>query len=148
MSTRATSAGAGSTRSRSLSPRCQQRSSLAPTAVRVSLVEACELLCLDLETAEAVRGSLDADSAAGLAGILKAFSDPTWLLIIQALAQRELCGCDLGWITGQSDKVVSHHLGRLRRDGLVASRREGKVVFASLTERERVLLERVEALVV
>jgi DNA-binding transcriptional ArsR family regulator len=47
----------------------------------------------------------------------------------------ELCGCDLGWITGQSDKVVSHHLSRLRREGLVGSRRDGKVVFASLTER-------------
>lgn len=46
------------------------------------------------------------------------------------------------------DKVVSHHLGRLRRDGLVASRREGKVVFVSLTERGHMLLERVEALAV
>jgi ArsR family transcriptional regulator, lead/cadmium/zinc/bismuth-responsive transcriptional repressor len=146
MGTRATSAGAGSTRSRSLSPRFRQRFQLAPTAVRVIVVETCELLCLDLDAAEAVRGSLDADGAARLAGTLKAFSDPTRLLIVQALAQRELCGCDLGWVTGQSDKVVSHHLGRLRRDGLVASRREGKVVFASLTERGRALLERVEAI--
>lgn len=80
------------------------------------------------------------------AGAHRTQLDPTRLLIVQALAQRELCGCDLGWVTGQSDKVVSHHLGRLRRGGLVASRREGKVVFASLTERGRMLLERVEAL--
>src|ERR1700689_714542 len=111
-------------------------------------MDACELLCLDLDAAEAVRGSLDADGAARLAGTLKVFADPTRLLIVQALAQRELCGCDLGWVTGQSDKVVSHHLGRLRRDGLVTSRREGKVVFASLTERGRALLERVEAVAV
>jgi DNA-binding transcriptional ArsR family regulator len=51
-------------------------------------------------------------------------------------------------VTGQSDKVVSHHLGRLRRDGLIVGRREGKVVFASLTERGRVLLERVQAVAV
>ena len=108
-------------------------------------MDTCDLLCLDLETAEAVRHSLDPDGAVRLAGTLKAFSDPTRLLIVQALATRELCGCDLGWITGQSDKVVSHHLGRLRRNGLVTSRREGKVVFASLTEIGRVLLERVEA---
>jgi DNA-binding transcriptional ArsR family regulator len=107
-------------------------------------MDKCELLCLDLVAAEAVRGSLDTDGAARLAGRLKAFSDPTRLLIVQALAQRELCGCDLGWVTGQSDKVVSHHLGRLRREGLVTSRREGKVVFASLTEPGRALLERVE----
>jgi ArsR family transcriptional regulator, lead/cadmium/zinc/bismuth-responsive transcriptional repressor len=119
-----------------------------PTFVRLSAVERCELLCLDLDAAETVRGSLDVDGAARLAGTVKGFSDPTRLLIVQALAQRELCGCDLGWVTGQSDKVVSHHLVRLRRDGLVASRREGKVVFASLTDIGRVLLERVEALAI
>ncbi len=112
------------------------------------MVERCELLCLDLDAAETVRGSLDVAGAARLAGTLKAFSDPTRLLIVQALAQRELCGCDLGWVTGQSDKVVSHHLVRLRRDGLVTSRREGKVAFASLTDLGRVLLERLEALAI
>jgi DNA-binding transcriptional ArsR family regulator len=109
-------------------------------------VEACDLLCLDLDVAEAVRRSLDVDGAARLAATLKAFSDPTRLLIVQALAQRELCGCDLGWVTGQSDKVVSHHLARLRREGLVVSRREGKIVFATLTDLGHALLERVQAL--
>lgn len=109
-------------------------------------METCELLCLDLDAAAAVRGCLDVGGAVRLAGTLKTFADPTRLLMVQALAQSELCGCDLGWVTGQSDKLVSHHLGRLRREGLVASRREGKVVFASLTELGRVLLGRVEAL--
>jgi DNA-binding transcriptional ArsR family regulator len=111
-------------------------------------VETCELLRLDLDAAETVRGSLDVDGAARLAGTMRVFSDPTRLLIVQALAQCELCGCDLGWVTGQSDKVVSHHLGRLRREGLVTGRREGKVVFASLTDVGRALLERVEAIAV
>jgi len=111
-------------------------------------MDKCELLCLDFDAAEIIRGSLDIDRAAHLASTLKTFSDPTRMLILQALAERELCGCDLGWITGQSDKVVSHHLGRLRRNGLVTNRREGKVVFASLTENGRTLLERVEAVAV
>lgn len=91
-----------------------------------------------------MRAALDAARAAALAAVLKVLSDPTRLLIAQALGQRELCGCDLGWVTGQSDKVVSHHLGRLRREGLVQSRRDGKVVFASLTDRGRELLAAVE----
>ncbi len=62
------------------------------------------------------------------------------MLIAQALAEHELCGCDLAWITGTSEKVVSHHLGKLRAAGLVAGRREGKVVFASLTPTGRALL--------
>ena len=126
----------------------EARDLLIPTCVRVIVVETCELLCLDLVAAETVRGSLDADGAARLAGTLKVFSDPTRLLIVQALAQRELCGCDLGWVTSQSDKVVSHHLGRLRGAGLVSGRRDGKVVFASLTERGRALLECFEAIAV
>ena len=110
-------------------------------SVRVKAVESCDLLCLDLETAEQVRSTLDREHNIALANTLKVFADPTRLLIAQALAQRELCGCDLGWITGQSDKVISHHLGRLRREGFVTSRREGKVVFASLSDRGRALVE-------
>ena len=107
-------------------------------------MDSCDLLCLDLEAAEEVRTSLDRERTESLARMVKVFSDPTRLLIVQALAQRELCGCDLGWICGQSDKVISHHLGRLKRDGLVVSRRDGKVVFASLTERGRALLTMME----
>jgi len=107
-------------------------------------MDSCDLLCLDLEAAEEVRASLDRERTQSLASTVKVFSDPTRLLIIQALAQRELCGCDLGWICSQSDKVISHHLGRLKRDGLVATRRDGKVVFASLTEHGRTLLTTIE----
>jgi DNA-binding transcriptional ArsR family regulator len=117
----------------------------ALTCVRVSGVDSCDLLCLDLQAAEAVRSTLDADAAARTAATLKLLSDPTRLLIVQALGQRELCGCDLGWITSQSDKTVSHHLGRLRREGLVESRRDGKIVFASLTDRGQRLLAQVQA---
>jgi DNA-binding transcriptional ArsR family regulator len=110
-------------------------------------VECCELLCLDLEAAEQVRAALDRDRAMSLAAVAKVLGDPTRLLVMQALAQRELCGCDLGWVTGQSEKVVSHHLGRLRREGLVVSRRDGRTVFASLSTRGRELLSMIEAVV-
>jgi DNA-binding transcriptional ArsR family regulator len=110
-------------------------------------MDSCDLLCLDLETAEKVRASMDPDRTAQLAGTLKTFADPTRLLIAQALVDHELCGCDLGWITGQSDKTVSHHLGRLRRDGLVHNRRDGKVVFASLTDHARAVLQTLQELV-
>lgn len=104
-------------------------------------MDSCDLLCLDLPTAERVRAKLEPTLSAMVASTLKVFADPTRLLIAQALGEQELCGCDLGWITGQSDKVVSHHLGRLRREGLVESRREGKVVFASLTARGRTVID-------
>jgi ArsR family transcriptional regulator, lead/cadmium/zinc/bismuth-responsive transcriptional repressor len=104
-------------------------------------MDSCDLLCLDVPAAERVRATLDPVRSAAVASALKVFADPTRLLIAQALREQELCGCDLGWITGQSDKVVSHHLGRLRREGFIQSRREGKVVFASLTERGRAIVD-------
>ncbi|HEX3831291.1 MAG TPA: transcriptional regulator, partial [Solirubrobacteraceae bacterium] len=69
-------------------------------------MDSCDLLCLDLEVAERLRDTLDPERSAELATTLKVFADPTRLLIVQALARHQLCGCDLGWITRQSDKVV------------------------------------------
>ena len=94
----------------------------------------CDLLCLDLPHAEAIRGQLDARAAAAAAGRAKALGDPTRLLI--ALALREggaLCVCDLGWITGRADNLVGHHLRTLRAAGLATSRRDGKIIFYTLT---------------
>jgi ArsR family transcriptional regulator, lead/cadmium/zinc/bismuth-responsive transcriptional repressor len=108
---------------------------------------ACDLLCLDLPKAEAIRldqpGPLVAERAAALA---QALSDPTRLQIAAALAQSdELCGCDLAWVTGRSQKLVSHHVKVLRAGELVTARRAGKVVFFALTPVGRRLLEAVLA---
>jgi ArsR family transcriptional regulator, lead/cadmium/zinc/bismuth-responsive transcriptional repressor len=46
----------------------------------------------------------------------------------------ELCVCDLAWISGKAQNLVSHHLRALKGAGLASSRREGKIAFYSLTE--------------
>lgn len=96
-------------------------------------MDRCDLLCLDLGTAERLRAKLDPGDTAAAAGRFKLLGDPTRLMIAMALHEQELCGCDLAWICGQSEKLVSHHLGRLRAAGLATARRDGKVVFSSLT---------------
>jgi DNA-binding transcriptional ArsR family regulator len=53
----------------------------------------------------------------------------------------ELCVCDLSWIAGRSQNLVSHHLRTLRNLGMVRSRRDGKLVMYSLTNIGRSLLE-------
>jgi DNA-binding transcriptional ArsR family regulator len=45
----------------------------------------------------------------------------------------ELCVCDLAWISGRAQNLVSHHLRLLRSRGLVTSKRDGKLVMYSLT---------------
>jgi ArsR family transcriptional regulator, lead/cadmium/zinc/bismuth-responsive transcriptional repressor len=102
----------------------------------------CELLCLDLEVAEALRlrriAPDDARVGAERAGAL---ADPTRLALAAALAEvNELCVCDLAWIAERSPNLVSHHLRALRAVGLVDSRREGKMVMYALTADGRKLL--------
>jgi DNA-binding transcriptional ArsR family regulator len=104
--------------------------------------ERCDLLCLDLPRAEAIRGQLDATAAAAAAGRAKALGDPTRLLIALALREGgELCVCDLAWITGRADNLVGHHLRTLRAAALASSRRDGKIVFYTLTAAGRELVD-------
>lgn len=105
----------------------------------------CDLVCLDLPKAEAVRAQRpsQADLAAA-AERAKALGDPTRLAVAVALRDgEELCVCDLAWVAERSDKLVSHHARALRGAGLVGSRREGKMVLYSLTDTGRELLEAV-----
>ncbi len=95
----------------------------------------CDLLCLDAPRAEAIREKLlEEDAARGAAERAKALSDQTRLVLAAALREgEEFCVCDLAWISGRSQGLVSHHLRLLRTHGLVHSRRNGKLVMYSLT---------------
>jgi DNA-binding transcriptional ArsR family regulator len=107
--------------------------------------DVCELLCLDLPRAEALRGARpDPELAEEAALRAKALADPTRLTIAAALRDGgELCVCDLSWVTERSDGLVSHHARALRTAGLVSSRRDGKMVLYSLTPAGATLLEAV-----
>jgi DNA-binding transcriptional ArsR family regulator len=108
----------------------------------------CDLLCLDLPRAEELRAQLiDQARADAMATQAAALGDPTRLTLASVLGDGgELCVCDLAWITGRADNLVSHHLRVLRRAGLASSRRDGKMVLYSLTDAGRALLERVATL--
>jgi DNA-binding transcriptional ArsR family regulator len=103
----------------------------------------CDLLCLDLPRAEALRAArLDPRAAEELARPFRALADPTRLTLALALRDGgELCVCDLAWIVERAENLVSHHLRSLREKGLVDSRREGKMVLYSLSSLGRELLD-------
>lgn len=105
----------------------------------------CDLLCLDLPRAEALRGNrLGLETAQRLAGRAGGLADPTRLTLAAALLDAgELCVCDLSWISERATNLVSHHLRALRALGLVGSRREGKLVIYALTEDGRALVRAV-----
>jgi DNA-binding transcriptional ArsR family regulator len=108
----------------------------------VIVPDRCDLLCLDLPLAERIRGEIERSPAAPAVSRAQALADPTRFSVAQALhAGVELCGCDLAWVTGRSQPLVSHHVKVLRQAGLVAARRDGRVVFFALTPAGRVLLD-------
>jgi DNA-binding transcriptional ArsR family regulator len=109
--------------------------------------DTCELLCLDLPKAEAVRRRLpDVGVLEDWAAGAKALADPTRLAVAVALAGcGSACVCDLAWIVGRDEKLVSHHARALRAAGLATATREGKMVMYDLTARGRALLEVVSA---
>ena len=105
--------------------------------------ETCELLCLDLPKAERVRGSLPAPEALeASAAQLKALTDPTRLAVLLSLREGEsCCVCDLAWIVGRDEKLVSHHVRLLKSLGVVRSRRDGRMVMYELTDAGARLLD-------
>jgi DNA-binding transcriptional ArsR family regulator len=102
----------------------------------------CDLLCLDLPRAEALRTSRPSEQEArALAQGFRALGDPTRLMLALALREGgELCVCDLAWIAERAENLVSHHLRALRTAGLADYRRDGKMALYSLTERGQALL--------
>ena len=85
--------------------------------------------------AEAVRRALpEADALDAWATAARALGDPTRLAVAWALREaRRACVCDLAWIVGRDEKLVSHHVRLLRTAGLASSTRQGKMVMYELT---------------
>ncbi len=55
--------------------------------------------------------------------------------------ESELCPCDLSDILGMSIPAVSQHLRKMRDGNIIASRREGQILFYSLKPQHLDLLK-------
>jgi DNA-binding transcriptional ArsR family regulator len=117
------------------------------TVVRIIQMtdDRCDLLCLDLPKAEALRSARPSQGdAQALAAGFRALGDPTRLTIALALRDGgELCVCDLAWVAERAENLVSHHVRALRAAGLANYRRDGKMALYSLTLRGVALLDAV-----
>lgn len=75
-------------------------------------------------------------SAQAAAELMKALSSENRLMLLCQLADGEKSVGELAETLGLRQAAVSQQLGLLRRDGLVAARREGRVMHYRLTGRE------------
>jgi len=78
------------------------------------------------------------DNACNASNFLKAISHEGRLMILCHLATGEKSVTELEELLSARQAAVSQQLSRLRTEGLVAPRREGKAIYYSLTDRRAV----------
>lgn len=82
----------------------------------------------------ALRSRSDAETLIHLADTFQILASATRLQIVEALAARELCVCDLAAVVGASQSAVSHHLRQLRQMRIVRYRRDGRMAYYRLDD--------------
>lgn len=74
------------------------------------------------------------ESLYDLAELFKVFGDTTRIKILWALAEAEMCVCDIAILLNMTQSAISHQLRVLKQARLVKNRKEGKVVYYSLDD--------------
>lgn len=105
------------------------------TSTLAASSDACEVACVHPEAVARAQAAMPPSlHLARASALLKAVADPTRLKLLSALVSGELCVCDLSVLAGTSESAVSHQLRLLRDLSLVASRKEGRVVYYRLDD--------------
>lgn len=98
-------------------------------------MERCDCGVIHPEILRKVEESLpDLELLYDLAELFKVFGDSTRIRILYALAESEMCVCDLAKLLDISQSAVSHQLRVLKQAKLVRHRREGKTVYYALAD--------------
>lgn len=103
----------------------------------------CDLPLVHLDTVRQAQPELlsmpEAQQMSEFFGIL---ADPNRLRLLSALAQQEMCVCDLAASLKMGESAVSHQLRVLRSQRLVKYRKEGRNVYYTLADSHVINLYR------
>lgn len=96
--------------------------------------EVCNIPCFDRDKVAAVKARLTEEDAGlpQLAEFYKLLGNTTRLKILLALAEGELCVCDIAHVLGLSIAATSHQLKLLHGQGWLGKRDDGKMVYYHL----------------
>jgi len=67
--------------------------------------------------------------------LFKALGEETKYKILKVLLSGELCACNIPNKIGRTQSNTSMHLAKLRKWGLIKSRRNGKMILYSINDR-------------
>ena len=106
---------------------------MSPTA-KVIVSPVCNVTCFEQKKVARVRAALAKEERLlpQLAELYKLLGNTTRLKILLALAQGELCVCDVAHVLGITVAATSHQLKLLRDRGWLAMRNDGKMVYYRL----------------
>ena len=101
-----------------------------------ALTDTCDVRCVHPGAVAEARAHIDgqADSLGAAHALFAALGDPTRLRLLSALQAGPLCTCDLAAVLGVTESAVSHQLRALRTLRLIASDRDGRVVYHRLDD--------------
>lgn len=84
------------------------------------------------------KNEADPKNAKRRAKFFKALGDESRQRMISLLAVKELCVCEVISALEMTQPTTSHHLGILEEANIVETRKDGKWVFYSLTDKEKI----------
>jgi len=99
--------------------------------------DACSVDCLHPEAIRPLLGrSLASDGARSVGELFATLADPSRARIVHllAIAEQELCVCDIALVLGMSVSALSHQLRFLRERGAVGRRKVGRIVYYRLVD--------------
>ena len=99
--------------------------------------DACSVDCLHPEAVRQLLGrSLGSHGARAVGELFGTLADPSRAKIVHllAIAEQELCVCDIALVLGMSVSALSHQLRFLRERGAVDRRKSGRIVYYRLVD--------------
>jgi DNA-binding transcriptional ArsR family regulator len=95
----------------------------------------CDCTAIHEDSVNRVREKMpDEENLYDLAELFKVFGDSTRIKILCALAESDLCVCDIAALFNMTQSAISHQLRVLKQARLVKYRKEGKIVYYSLAD--------------
>jgi len=99
--------------------------------------DACATACLHPEAIAPLLGrSLGTGGARAVGDMFATLADPSRARIVHllAIADDDLCVCDIALVLGMSVSALSHQLRFLRERGAVEGRKAGRIVYYRLVD--------------
>lgn len=97
----------------------------------------CEVTCIHEDKVNRVKQQIEIQPLEDVMKVYKLLADKNRLQIAYALyIEEELCVCDLANIIGATTATTSHHLRQLHKSGIATFRKDGKLVYYSLTDHQ------------